>query len=573
MLQKKRKHLYIDRVKKVLIICLSIGFMLSVMGQTVIAAEKNSVTYAYANDENTQVKAVSYTPSDYAEIYEDHLTLGETFTSSGIVYPIVGIDAGVFANTKLCSVLIKERETSFFIGNKAFMNASILNPLTIDDAGSITVSCDVDTIGDYAFSNVTVSNSICFEGDVTTIGSYAFEEVTVPGSFNFKGNIDKIGDYAFKNAGVVIVHQFREASTGAFYGTDISELKAIDGMEILGDNAFENCTSLRTVKLADSVTAIGDDCFKGCTSLTSVTLPSNENLTIGENAFPDQEGLVIVIPSEVTNISTYNFNSYTNVVFQIDIDCSTTVIQYFEDNNLKYKEGADGEVIQGENGGGSSENTEDEEDSNNTENDVTTPDTGDNAAEEGIGDTSVVDNNKDEASDNIEDSSNAQGSKEETTALEVPQQGKTYTCNNMIYKVTGSSTVTFMKPANKKIKKIVIPDKVEILGQSFDVTKINKKACYGYGKLTTVKIGDNVTAIGDQAFANCSKLKMVTIGKGLKKIGEKVFYKDGKLKKLIIKSSKLTSVGKGTLKGVNGLNIQAPKKKVEKYKKLFKKAK
>lgn len=526
MSQKNRKSMYVRR--SVFVTFMSVILMLVVMGDNVIAAEKNSVTYGYANEEKTQVKAVSYTPSDYAEIYEDHLTLGETFTSSGIVYPIVGIDAGVFANTKLCSVLIKEREISFFIGNKAFMNASILNPLTKDDAGSITVSCDVDTIGDYAFSNVTVSNSICFKGDIGEIGKYAFEEVTVPGSFSFTGTIDKIGDYAFKNAGGVVIHNFREAGTGAFMGTDITELSAMDGIEVLGDSAFENCTSLKSVKLADTVTTIGENCFAGCTSLTSVTLPASDALTIGENAFPNQEGLVIVIPSEVTNISTYNFNSLTNVVFQIDVDCSTTVIQYFEDNNLKYKEGADGEVIQGENGGA----TDDAEEKNNT-------------------------------SDNTG----------ETSTQETPQQGKTYIYKNMIYKVTGSNTVTFMKPVDKKVKKISIPSKVKILGKSFKVTKVNKKACNKCKKLTTVTIGDNVTAIGDQAFANCPKLKKVAIGKGLKKIGKKVFYKDDKLKNLTIKSSKLTSVGKGALKGVKAVEIYAPKKKVEKYKKLFKKAK
>lgn len=161
------------------------------------------------------------------------------------------------------------------------------------------------------------------------------------------------------------------------------------------------------------------------------------------------------------------------------------------------------------------------------------------------------------------------GDGEATSKEETPQIGQTYTYKDMCYKMTDATTVTFMNPANKKIKKITIPNKVEILGQSFKVTQINKKACYNCKKLNTVTIGDNITTIGDQAFAKCGKLKKVTIGKGLKKIGKKVFYKDKKLSKLIIKSSKLTSVGKGTLKGVKKVTVQAPKKKVTKYKKLF----
>lgn len=178
------------------------------------------------------------------------------------------------------------------------------------------------------------------------------------------------------------------------------------------------------------------------------------------------------------------------------------------------------------------------------------------------------------SSEGIESSSSNNVEQSTTSKVkEKPKKGKTYTYKNLVYKVTGSNTVTFMKPVNKKTKKIIIPSKVKILGKSFKVTKINKKACCNCKKLTTVIIGNNVVTIGDQAFARCSKLNKVTIGKGLKKIGKKVFYKDGKLKLLIIKSSKLTSVGRGTLKGVTGLSIKAPKKKVKKYDDFFKKSK
>lgn len=210
-----------------------------------------------------------------------------------------------------------------------------------------------------------------------------------------------------------------------------------------------------------------------------------------------------------------------------------------------------------------------EEDDNST----TTENNGENSASDNGNNTITEDKGGETSSSNTQESNNAAGNQEQAQAKEIPQKGKTYTYKNLVYKVTGKSTVTFMKPVDKKVKKITVPAKVEILGQSFKVTKINNKACYNCKKLTAVTIGNNITNIGDQAFAKCSKLKKVTIGKGLKKIGKKVFYKDERLTTLIIKSSNLTSVGKGTLQGVKGLNIQAPKKKVEKYKKLFKKAK
>lgn len=177
------------------------------------------------------------------------------------------------------------------------------------------------------------------------------------------------------------------------------------------------------------------------------------------------------------------------------------------------------------------------------------------------------------SSSGTDDGGNSSGG---TTEIPAPQKGKNYTYRNMVYKVTGSNTVTFMKPVNKKVKKITIPSKVKILGKSFKVTKISKKACYNCKKLTTVTIGNNVTTIGDQAFAKCTKLKKVTIGKGLTKIGKKAFYKDGKLTKIVIQSKKLKSVGKAAIRGVASgkakLVVKTPKGKKKAYTALFLKA-
>ncbi len=198
---------------------------------------------------------------------------------------------------------------------------------------------------------------------------------------------------------------------------------------------------------------------------------------------------------------------------------------------------------------------------------------------------SIVSNENSDEKDDNEDSDDTDGKEPsvdsgtkspstDTSKPEVPQKGKTYTYKNMFYKVTGSNTVTFMKPVNKKVQKITIPAKVKILGKTFKVTKINKKACYAYKKLTTVTIGNNVATIGDQAFAKCTKLKKVIIGKGVKTIGKQTFAADKSLRTVKIRSKKLKTIKKGAFKGVNKnkLFVTAPTKKTQiKYEKLLKK--
>ena len=52
----------------------------------------------------------------------------------------------------------------------------------------------------------------------------------------------------------------------------------------IGDNAFCDCSGLRSVTIPESVTTIGNSAFSGCFGLTSVTIPKGVT-TIGDYAF------------------------------------------------------------------------------------------------------------------------------------------------------------------------------------------------------------------------------------------------------------------------------------------------
>ncbi len=81
----------------------------------------------------------------------------------------------------------------------------------------------------------------------------------------------------------------------------------LDGytVTVIGDWAFKNYTSLKSITIPDSVTSINSGAFDGCTSLKSVTI-GNGVTNIGEWAFHNCTSLKsIKIPKSVTNIG-YN---------------------------------------------------------------------------------------------------------------------------------------------------------------------------------------------------------------------------------------------------------------------------
>lgn len=129
----------------------------------------------------------------------------------------------------------------------------------------------------------------------------------------------------------------------------------------------------------------------------------------------------------------------------------------------------------------------------------------------------------------------------------------TYLVGNYKYKITnakldGKGTVTVVGGKSKAQKSVKLGATVKIGGKNFKITIVGKNAFKGYKKLTSVTIGKNVSKIESGAFQQCAKLK-----------------------KIKISSTTLKSVGKNAIKGINKKAvIQCPKKKLAKYKKLFK---
>ena len=150
------------------------------------------------------------------------------------------------------------------------------------------------------------------------------------------------------------------------------------------------------------------------------------------------------------------------------------------------------------------------------------------------------------------------------------KKGTKVTIKGYKYTVKNSSEVTFTGVKNKKASKISIPATVKIRNKSYKVTAMSEKSLKGV-KAKTIIVGNNVQTIGNSAMENCKQLTNVTLGKNVKKIGKNAFKSDKKLKSITIKSTKLKSVGKNAFKGINSkAKITVPKKKYTSYKKLMK---
>ncbi|MFA9465797.1 MAG: glycoside hydrolase family 2 TIM barrel-domain containing protein [Velocimicrobium sp.] len=141
---------------------------------------------------------------------------------------------------------------------------------------------------------------------------------------------------------------------------------------------------------------------------------------------------------------------------------------------------------------------------------------------------------------------------EATEEITLPSKNEVVKSKTAVYKVTKSSErngkVTYIKVANTKATKIVIPTTIKIEGISFKVTAINKNAMKGNTVVKKVTVGKNITTIGGTAFFRAKNLKTI-----------------------VIKSTKIKTIGKNAFKGIKkNAIIKVPAKQYKKYVKLLK---
>ncbi len=234
-----------------------------------------------------------------------------SFTSVIIPNSITSIGNSAFGWCRnLTDVIIPESVTS--IEDNAFYSCNLLSAITIPD--------NVSYIGKNPFCNCESLSSITISPDHPVFA--AIDHVL------FKKTDKSLLCYPMgkDNLEYKIPQGIAVIKDSAF--SNCSRLTAVtipDSVTSIEVRAFSGCSNLKKIIIPDSVTSIEKYTFRLCTSLTDITIP-NSIISIGDYAFDSCENLIsITIPDSVTTIGDYAFSNCSNLT-EVTIPDSVTSI-------------------------------------------------------------------------------------------------------------------------------------------------------------------------------------------------------------------------------------------------------
>lgn len=281
-------------------------------------------------NEKTSVKYITFETGSELEEIEAGAFEGCGISSIELPQGITTIADATFKNSYLQSITFSGKVTC--IGKEAFSGTML---------ASVSAK-EVTEVGDSAFSNCSSLTSVQMP-KLQKIGPRAFQYCTKLNSgMDWDGALTEIGKEAFKGSGLVEL--------------DLSSLGAEN--IVLDARAFENCIRLTTVVLPKNLASVSTALFKGDTALKNVTF-QKDGITskvevIGEDAFGDCSALQrIIIPESVQKIQARAFEgceALTEIIIrntspsEDSFSISQSAFPNKSDNSKVTMQGYDGKV-------------------------------------------------------------------------------------------------------------------------------------------------------------------------------------------------------------------------------------
>ena len=237
---------------------------------------------------------------------------------------VTSIESGAFEDcNSLESITIPSSVTS--IGSVTFSGCSSLESIVIPEG--------VISIENYTFQGCSSLESIKIPEGITSIGRETFDGCNSLTSINIPEGVTSIGDWAFRGCSnlesinVDVNNKNYMSEDGILFNKLQTEiLKYPEGKKekeyiipekvtSIGDYAFNECSSLKSINIPEGVTSIGRYAFSGCSSLKNITIPSSVT-SIEERAFYECSSLKdINIPSSVINIGGIAAIDKTTIIY------------------------------------------------------------------------------------------------------------------------------------------------------------------------------------------------------------------------------------------------------------------
>ena len=534
-----------------------------------------SVRVLMRADASSDYASTYYAQSLNIEVKDPYITTGPNLThyfgNGGLVHipadlAITTIDQFAFSNF---DYVAKDPWDEISEDDPTTTKIWFLGDDTIEE---VVIPEGVETIGAYAFANLTALKKVTLPSTLTKIDYGAFYGCTALTEVEGIEHVKFINQNAFNGCalkGTISLDSATALADYAFAGNKkLWGVILSEKTQSLGIGAFEGCTSLTSVTVGADYIKLGKSVFSGCTALESVTLNS---AVIPAYAFNGCGALTSVnLGKDVAVIGEYAFSGAPVEKFNFDAANTTFKVG----GNGKYILSADGKQLVLVSSAVKGDFKLDPADSgvtyvaagafagNKSLTSVSLP------SVVGVADYAFADcvNLKTVALGTlteIGDFAFAQTAIHTLPSFEALQEiGAFAFAGTQVTSVTIPDGMTVGNYAFSECKLLasvsighnaVIGDNAFALNVnnnyervSEEVSKGNRIYFFVYNSpLTSVTVGDNVT-LGREAFMGASKLEKVTLGNNVT-IGNRAFYNTASLKEIDL--SKVTSIGAEAFSG------------------------